>query len=329
LSESKLRILSAIIFLVTAIILGTLGLTYFENWSLFNALWVTLVSLTTTGYGDILPSTPGGRVFLLFILITGVGIVAYSLSAVTNLFVERTVSRLMEQNKMSKAISELNDHIIVCGAGRVGSSVARILKAENTPHILIDSDEKKVSEIEEKGHLVIEGDATQDEVLLKAGLEKAQGIVCALAEDAFNLFVTLTARDTNPSIKIVARAERPESIPKLRRAGADKIISPTQISGFQMAMAMLKPVSVDMVDTLFSIGDTQLQLEELLITDSSPLVDKEIKDVFGQGDIKVTVIAIIRDDDIHMNIRGNDIILTGDTLVLIGPRKDLAKVEGE
>jgi voltage-gated potassium channel len=252
-------------------IIGTLGLVYFEGWSFFNALWVTVVSLTTTGFGDIVPVTIYGRVFLLFILVAGVGIVGYGVGVIVSVFIESQISRVLERNKMLREIEQLRNHIIVCGAGRVGSNVAFILKNERAPYVLIDSDEELVVHMREAGHLAIQGDATQDEVLLAAGIEKASGIVCALSEDAYNVFITLTARAIKPGLKIVARAERLESVEKLRRAGANKVIAPAQIGGHQLAMAILKPAMIEMVDTLFSSRQMELQLEEVLINSEYPL----------------------------------------------------------
>lgn len=228
---------------------------------------------------------------------------------------------------MQKSINKLKNHIIVCGAGRVGSNVAHVLRAENVSHVLVDNDPERISEMEEKGHLVMLGDATQDEVLLDLGIMEARGIVCALAEDAFNLFIALTARDLNPGIKIVARAERPESIQKLRRAGADKVIAPTQVGGFQLATAILKPTTVDLVENLFTSSSFQFQLEELLITETSPLANQAIKDAFGRKKTHVTIIAIIRNEEVIMNIRGADIIQPGDMLILVGAKHDLEEIE--
>lgn len=323
------RLIWAFLTLLLIIITGTLGLAYFEDWPLFDSLWVTIVSLTTTGYGDILPQTIPGRAFLLLVLIIGVGVVAYAMGAIINILVETQVSRIMERNKMLKAIKALNQHIIVCGAGRVGSYVAQVLKSERVPYVLIDIDEELIAHRLEEGHLVLYGDATEDEILLAAGIQKAQGIVCALSEDAYNVFIALTARAINPGLKIVARAEKPETVEKMRRAGADKIISPAQIGGYQMAMSILKPATVDLVDTLFTSRDLQLQLEEIVIGESSPIADKEIREIFNREHHNIIVVSIIRKDHIKMNPRGKDVILTGDTLVLIGNREDLERMENE
>jgi len=324
--ESRLKFATAVISLVLVVIVSTIGLAYFENWTLFDALWCTLVSITTTGYGDIVPQTLGGRSFLLVMLLVGVGIVTYSLMTIITILVEGQVRRVMAKDKMMKEINKLKDHIIVCGAGRVGASVAHILKTENIQFVLVDTDPDKVRIMEEEGHLVIEGDATQDEVLLRLGLERASGIVCALPEDAFNLFITLSSRDIKPDLKIVSRAEKPDTIKKLIQAGADKVISPTQIGGFQLAMAIIKPVTVEMVDTLFTSNNQQLQMEEMIIAPTSPLANAMIKNAFT-ADKKARIIAIIRKGEVMMNIHGNDHILAGDTLILVGARHDLEKIE--
>lgn len=173
------------------------------------------------------------------------------------------------------------------------------------------------------------GDATEDEVLLAAGIQKAQGIVCALSEDAYNVFIALTSRSINPGLKIVARAEKPETAEKMRRAGADKVISPAQIGGYQMAMAMLKPATVDLVDTIFNSPNLQLQLEEVAVAENSPIVNQEIRQVFNREHRNVIVVSIIRKDQVSLNPRGKDMILAGDTLVIIGNREDLESMEND
>lgn len=325
--KARTRLLVAFVTLLLVIIISTLGLAYFEDWSLFDALWVTIVSLTTVGFGDIVPQSVQGRVFLLIVLIVGVGTVAYSIGAIINTLVEGQISRIMERNKMMKAIKQLNNHIIVCGAGRVGTQVAQILKAEKVPYVLIDINDEIISQRQVEGHLAMIGDATADEVLLEAGIAKAQGMVCALSEDAYNVFIVLTARAISPNIKIVSRAERPESVEKMRRAGADKVISPAKIGGYQMAMSMLKPATVDLVDTLFANHNLQLQLEEIVINADSKIANREIREVFDRQHTNVILVSIIRGDQVIMIPRGNDLMLPGDTLVIIGDRGDLEGLE--
>ncbi|MEN6390591.1 MAG: NAD-binding protein [Syntrophomonas sp.] len=325
--ESRLKILIALTSLVIIIVLSTIGLAYFEGWSAFTALWVTMATITTTGYGDLVPLTYHGRVFALIIMVCGIGLMTYTLLTFFTHLVEGQVSRIMRRDKTMEAIKRLDNHIIVCGAGRVGSNVAHVLLGEKAPFVLVDNDEEKVAEMEEAGHLVYLGDASLDEVLIHLGIKRARGVVAALPDDAYNVYVTLSARDLNPNLKIVARAEKPETIEKLHRAGANKVISPTQTGGYQLAMAMLKPVTVDLVDTLFTFAHQQLQLEELLVTETSPLANQELRGIFGKEVQGVRVIAIIRNNEVLMNIHGNDRVLPGDTMILIGSRTALEQIE--
>jgi len=328
LSEAKIKLLSAILSLLGITIAGTLGLAYLENWTLFDALWVTTISLTTTGYGDIVPATPAGRFYLLLVLIMGVGVVAYSLGAVTNTFLERQINLIMDKSKKYKYMKNLENHTIICGAGRVGSNVAAVLKAENAPYILVDTNPEVVERMEEAGHPIVLGDPNEDEVLLNLGINKAAGIISALPDDAHNLFITVTARSFNPKIKIVSRSEKPETIKKLLRAGADKVIAPTLIAGSQMARAMLKPLTVGLIDTLYTSTNEHINIEEFFITLGSALIGKDIVTLLSNQN-KVAIIAIIRDSEFMINVRGNTIIHEGDTLVLIGSREYLDKLEAD
>lgn len=210
---------------------------------------------------------------------------------------------------------------------RVGSNAANILRNYQVPYVLIDIDEALVKQAAEDGHLILLGDATRDEILIKAGIQKARGIICALSEDTLNVFVALSSRSLNPQLKIVARSAAPETVAKLRQAGADKVISPTQLGGSQMAMAMIKPAAVEMVDTLFAYKHLEIQLEEVEIDDGSWLAHKPINEAFNRNSNNVMVAAIIRDQQVNIKPGGHDILMPGDTLVLIGSRQDLDNMD--
>ena len=326
-SESRIKLISAILALLGITALGTAGLVLIEGLSAFDALWLTVISLSTTGYGDIVPQTTAGRVFLLGVLVAGLVIVTYSLGTVINILVEGQFTRLFKDDSMAKNIEKLEQHIIVCGAGRVGSSVALNLKASKVHYVVIEKDEELAKQMREEGHLVLQGDATQDEILHAAGLARAKGIICALSEDAYNVFVVLTARAVNPGLRIVSRAVYPETAAKLRHAGADKIISPNQIGGHRMAMAMLKPTAIELMDTLFAPHNLEIQLEEVRITEQSPMVRRQIQEVFDRNVCNLMVVAIIRGGDARMNPRGEEILLPNDVVVLIGSGVDLATLK--
>lgn len=207
-SEAKIKLLTALAYLSIVILLGVVGLMYFEKWTFFTAIWATIVSLSTTGYGDTVPVTTGGRLFMMVLIISGVGVVAYALGAIVNITIEGQINRIMGRNPMEKIINNLNNHIIICGAGRVGTSVLEIIRNEGTPYVLIERDAKTVARLQAEGIVAMSGDASNDEVLLQAGIQKARGLITALSEDPYNVFVTLSARALNPRLYIVARAER-------------------------------------------------------------------------------------------------------------------------
>lgn len=327
--EPRLRIITAVYALVLIFVIGIVGLMFLEGWSVIDAAWVTVISLTTTGFGDIVPASTGGRIFLMFLLVVGVGVVAYAAGALISFLVEVQISRYMDNSGMKEAISSLRNHIVICGAGRVGGNVVDILKAENVPFVLIDENEELIASLRDEGLLAMTGDATKDEVLLEAGILHARGVISALSDDAYNVFVTLTARHLNPNLMVVARAERPETIDKLKRAGADKVIAPAQLGGQRMASAILKPVSVDLVDTLFTNRNLQIQLEELSVSADSNMCGKHLQDIFTREDSNIIVVAIIRSEseDVILNPRAKELIHANDTLVLLGSRNHLEQLE--
>lgn len=325
-TEGKYKVITALLAFIAVLVIGTLGISLLEGWHLFDSLWFTLISLTTTGYGDMVPQTVAGRVFSLIMLAVGIGIFFYAASIAINMLVERQFMQLMDRNHVQKKIDLLQDHIIVCGAGRVGSHVASMLREENVSYVMVDHDAEIVSQREAEGELIIQGDATQDEILCQLGLLRAKGIVCALAEDAYNLYITLSARSANPGLKIVARAERTETIDKLKKAGANKIVTPTLLAGTQMAMAILKPLAVDLIDTLYTPHRKELVLEEYFVEDGSSLAGQEVGNIFANIP-QITVAAIIREDGFITQVRGSQNLLVNDTLVLLGAKKDLEQFE--
>lgn len=326
-SESRLKLIKAVLLLLALNAFSTVGLMAIEGLSVFDALWLTVISISTTGYGDVVPHTVRGKAFLMLILITGLVVVAYSLGTIINILVEGQLLNLKGNGKMIKSVDNLNNHVIVCGAGRVGGNVAAILRAEHTPYVLIDSNEDLVGQLRKDGHLALHGDATKDELLHQAGIMRAKGIICALANDAYNVFVVLTARALNPGLHIVSRAVQPVSVAKLRHAGADKIISPDQIGGHRMAMAMLKPTAIELMDTMFAPHNLEIELEELTIAETSPMANRPVREFFGKGICDAMLVALTRDSGAKMNPSGDEIIRAGDVLVLIGSRIDLQKIE--
>ncbi len=315
--------------LLGILVIGTTGFYFVEGYSILDSFAVTLGLLTTTsiGYGSNIPLSVPGKIFTLLLIVVGVSLVAYAFGTIVGLIVDGHLSNLMGRSKMEKKIANLKDHVILCGAGRVGHHVISRLMMEKVPFVVIDRNEEILKKLMDDGVLVISDDATKDEVLLEAGISRAKGLITALPGDADNVFVTLTAKELNPDIRVVARGDIAESKPKLIRAGADKVISPSVIGGRRMAISILKPVSVDFVETLIHKQDMEFEIEEIVTSGSSQLVGKSLQESRIKQHTGTMIVAIKRNEDIITNPGADDIIANGDLLIAIGTRPQLAKLE--
>lgn len=231
-TDLKRKLIYALIAIAFMIAVGTLGFRYFENLSWMDSLYFTTETVTTVGYGDIVPKTVGGKSFTIFFMLFGVGTVLYGLSILAQSFIQTELLEALGIRRKSKEMEKLKDHYIICGAGRVGRRVIRSLQQENLTYVVIEFEERKVNKINNltpNNQYVLIGDATLESNLIKAGVERAAGIATCLAEDASNVYVVLTARDLNNDLHIVSRAVEEEAEPKLLRAGANRVVSPTII----------------------------------------------------------------------------------------------------
>jgi voltage-gated potassium channel len=228
---------------------------------------------------------------------------------------------------MNKKIVQLPDHIIVCGAGRVGRQVLDRLREEGATFVVVEQQEDLANQLIEEGFLVIHSDATHDETLKKARIDKAKGLITALPEDSLNVFVTLTAKGLNPGIQVVARMDQLETEKKLLRAGADKVISPATIGGWRMAMSILKPMSVEYIETVIHDHNITMDVEELRINQESCLVGKTLANSGIKQQTGAMVMAILRDSQVISNPNAEEVILQGDLLIVFGLREQLHRLE--
>ena len=232
------RMWLAFLALLLILILGTSGLMLTEHLSLELAFYLTIQTITTVGFGDIEVHSNAGHVVIVVLMMVGVGVMLYFAGLMIAFMIEGQLAGVYGRRKMKKKIEPLEDHIIVCGAGRVGRQVINKLRKEGAEFVVIEQQEDLVTELIEDGFLVIHSDATEDETLKEAGIEKANGLISALPEDSLNVFVTLTAKGLNPGIHVVARMDKLESEKKFLRAGCDKVISPAILGGWKMAMSI-------------------------------------------------------------------------------------------
>ncbi|MDR3602557.1 MAG: potassium channel protein [Desulfosporosinus sp.] len=322
------RIGLASLALLVTIIVGTVGLIVTEHLNLAQAIYFTVETITTVGYGDIKVHSDAGHIFLVFLMIGGVGVMLYFTGLMMAFLIEGQLAGVYGRRKMNKTIERLQDHIIVCGAGRVGRQVLYRLRKEGAQCVMIEQQEELANELIEEGFLVINSDATQDETLKKASIEKAKGLIAALPEDALNVFVTLTAKGLNPSIHVVARMDKLESEKKLLRAGADKVISPAILGGWRMAMAIIKPISVDYIETVIHDHNIEMEMVELRIDQGSCLVGKTLLTSGIKQQTGAMVLAILRNNQVINNPEAKEEILQGDLLIVLGLRDQLHRLEG-
>jgi len=316
----------AVVCMTSVVILGTLGFMTIEEISLFQAFWMTMITVLTVGYGDAVPVTQAGKVFALLIIPVGVGIVTYAIGVVAAIIIEGNLFHAVRRKKMDKQIAQLENHIIVCGCGRVGLQVVHELQEKKIPFVVVDKDE---SILEKEKLLYIHGDATEDQVLHHAGISKAAGLVAIVANDAENVFITLTARGLNDAIKIVAIAEKPETEEKLRRAGANKVINPSSMAGIHIAKGIANPLTVHYIDTVLYGIEQSFVIEEISVGNDSILVNKSLLESDVRNQFDVTILAILRSGDIIHNPTGQEKLQEHDMIIVFGSVEKLGQFEKE
>jgi voltage-gated potassium channel len=320
-------IMYAFLFLMSFISSAVFYYYEFEQKSFMDAMWLTMSAVTTTGYSDVMPANKTGRIVAIFLSVLGFGFLTFVLSTFLTGMVEGRISGVWGKRKMAKEIAKLKNHIVVCGAGRVGREVVCELLQGKREFVVIEKDPVQLAELGEQGILHIAGDATEDRMLLAAGIKEAKGVITTLADDAENLMIIITCKDFNPEARVVARANRPESVIRMKRAGADTVVCPSAIAGNRMALASTKPTSVAVVETIVEDRNNSLNLEELIISEKSTLVGKEIRESRLRKDHGILVLAIKRGERNIINPDPTEKFLAGDLLVLCGTAEQLSKLE--
>jgi voltage-gated potassium channel len=312
--------------LVIIVAIGAIGYEVIEGWSFIDSLYMTVTTITTVGYMEVHPLSSAGRIFSIFLIVGGVGGALYILTTLMGYILEGQFGITLGRRRMKTKIAKLKKHFILCGYGRVGQEIALTFSEEGVPFVIISNDEEHVAKAEKEGYLAIFGDATSDDTLKEAGIKQARGLVAAVGSDTDNTFITLSAREARPDLFIEARSSSPESEGKLRRAGADRVISPHTIGGRRMAMLALRPAVVDFIDTVTYGPGRELQLENVDVAGGSSLIGKTMEQARSQVDI--TVLAMRKKSgELIANPPGEEIIEDGDRLIVIGTKQRLSALE--
>lgn len=320
------RLKLSLVFFIGILIAGIIGFMSLENLSFSDAAYFAVVTIATVGFGDIVPKTPAGRMFTCLFIIIGVGMAYYTFTLVISMSIEGRLKDFLGRKGMDRRIANLDNHIIVCGAGKVGENVIQRLQDERQAFVVIEKELLLYEQLCEQKVLTIHGDATLDEVLLQSGVKRAKGLITALSHDADNVYVTLTGKSLNPDMTIVARADRAEAEEKLRRAGATTVIFPSVMGGRQMVSAMIKPVIMDFVENLFYNQDLHMDIAEVTVQPASPLVGKNLIENDIKGRFDSIVVAIKRDNMLITNPPATQVISAGDIMIVLGQRATLSKL---
>jgi voltage-gated potassium channel len=322
------RIIQAVFVPVILVLIGTVGYHDLEGWTWFESLYATVITLSTIGYGDYVPKTTAGQAFTIVLVLVGVFTLFYVAAALIRALVSGELQNIVGRQLMERSLARLKDHLIVCGYGRMGRLVCKEFSARSLPFVIVDLDATHLEDFELPHGIALHGDATSDEVLRRAGIDRARALVTVMASDADNLYTTLSARLLNEKLFIVARVEEAQAEQKLLRAGANRVVSPYQIGGERVAQAVLRPTVVDFIELATQAEHFELQIEETRIGATSPLANTTLQDSRLRAELKVIIVAIKRASGKMIYNPDPDLrIEVGDILVAIGRRENLDQLD--
>ncbi len=322
----SLRIVVIALLVLTAV--GTVGFHLIEGWSWFDSFYMVIITLSTVGYGEVHPLSFAGRVFCIILIVAGVALVFLIIGAATQALLEFELFKLFGKRRMEHDIASLRDHYIICGAGRVGNSVAYELARKPWPFVMIEATEAGAAALDPKW-LVLIGDAASEKTLRQAGIDRAAGLVAAATTDATNIYIVLTARSLNQKLKIIARATELAAEKHLKTAGADVVISPYAAAGHRIAQSFLRPHLLDFLDiTSDRSGTFQMLIEEIRIAPQSLLAGSTVGNSGIHHKFGIMILAIRRaDGSTRFNPEAHEPIQEGDCLIAMGEHVQLAKLE--
>ena len=325
--NSTIRLIYAAGALLVIVLWGTVGFMTLEDYSLLDAVYMTVITITTIGFKEVHPLQAHGRIFTIFLALSGMVLTLLYVGLLTQFIVEGRFSRIFGRRKVERAVARLKNHVVLCGAGRIGSLIAQELKKEKAPFVIIERNTEKFNRMLEEGHLCIHGDASDEKMLKLAGIERAKGLLFALAKDSETVFAILSAKQLNPELYIIARAIEVGAEKTLNMAGANRVVSPYQSVSNRMVNAVLRPTVVDMFDLTFVDENFHLTMEGINVSRKSFLASRSIIDLNFRADFGLTIVAINRaDGKVILGPGPNDVIEAGDVLIVAGQKSDVEKL---
>jgi voltage-gated potassium channel len=313
---------------VLLVAIGTGGYMVIENWTIMDSLYMTVITLSTIGYGEVNPVSPSGRVFTLVLIVMGVGFFLYVIGSVVQFLVEGRIRLILGRHKLEKQISHLNNHYIVCGYGRMGRAFCRYLIQKGLKFVVLEKNEDRIPVMNTDHVLYISGEATVEENLHAAGIQRASNLIATLGTDADNVFLALLAKGLNPRLYVVARASQNTSKKPLDTAGADVVVSPFDIGARRMAHAILRPNVIRFLEFAFADESTDIHIEEIPVADSSKLVNVTLQESGIRHNYNLIILSIIKKDgEMLFNPSAGTTIGAGEKVIAVGSINSLRRLE--
>jgi voltage-gated potassium channel len=313
--------------LLVVLAFGTTGYMLIEKWSFLDSLYMTVITITTVGYREMGPMSPAGMVFTIFVVFSGMGLIIYILGAVAQAMVEFQLGSVIGRRKLLSKIRSTKNHYVICGFGRIGRIICRELETNHIPMVVIDNGPGVEPAMEREEVPIIHGDATSEDILMGAGIERARGLVSVVRSDADNVFITMSARGLNPNLFILSRAEEEHTEKKLMRAGANRVVMPYHIGGQKMAHAIIKPVVSDFLELTVHNRKIGLEMGEVVVSANSKLSGVNLADSGIRQQMDVIIIAVQKKDgEMKFNPSSQTQIESGDTLIALGQSEDISRL---
>jgi voltage-gated potassium channel len=309
--------------LAVVIVYGVLGYMLIEGWNLLDSFYMTIITISTVGYSEVNKLSDTGRIFTSTLIVVGVGTMLYGFGVFAETLTDNSFIHYRRERQLERSLNQLRDHFIICGYGRIGTQIVAEFESHNIPYAVIDQTEDAVMRLRNEDRLHVEGDASSEDILKLAGIERARGLISAVDSDERAVYIILAARALKPELYLISRAGRPESIRRLELAGANRVISPYQMAGHRMAELAVRPALVDVMDSLHH-GESEIAVEEMLVQPKVAAVGKTIADAGLVSPDAAKVLAVRRrDGTLHANPAADLLLEEGDLVIALGSEEQL------